>query len=342
MIALDNHLFSLVEDVGFLHLMQQLEPRYSVPSRKYVTEVVIPRIAVGLTNEVQKLLKKVVWFSFTTDIWSTDVSSDSLLSLTAHWFSDLFERRSAILHAEPILGSHTGEVLCEHYKRMLAKWKIKESQVHLMVRDNAANMIKAMKDGSFPDLGCFAHTLQLIVHDGVLSQKIVIDTVASARCIVSHFKRSPLAYGQLKEIQQNLQLPVHCLKRDEPTRWNSTLYMLQVLIEQKMALAAYASEYCDIVPLTSVQLDIATKVVKVLGMVARSFCTDAASVSLIIPFIRAFQLSLEQADDDDRGVKTMKKDMLASLNRRYKDVESHKELAIATLLDPQFKDKFFY
>ena len=30
----------------------------------------------------------------------------------------------------------------------------------------------------------------------------------------------------------------------------------------------------------------------------------------------------------------MKKEMLASLNRRYKDVESQKELAIATLLDP--------
>ena len=134
MIALDNHPFSVVEDIGFLRLMQQLEPRYSVPSRKYVTEVVIPRIVVGLTNEVQKLLKPVVWFNFTTDIWSTDASSDSLLSLTLHWFSDSFERQSAVLHAEPIHGSHTGELLCEHYKRTLTKWKIKESQVHLMVQ----------------------------------------------------------------------------------------------------------------------------------------------------------------------------------------------------------------
>ena len=38
----------------------------------------------------------------------------------------------------------------------------------------------------------------------------------------------------------------------------------------------------------------------------------------------------------------MKKDMLASLNRCYKDIELHKELAIATLLDPRFKDKLFY
>jgi len=56
-------------------------------------------------------------------------------------------------------GSRTGELLWEHYRRMLAKWKIKESQVHLMVQDNSVNMIRAMKDGSFSDLGCFANML---------------------------------------------------------------------------------------------------------------------------------------------------------------------------------------
>ena len=92
------------------------------------------------------------------------------------------------------------------------------------------------------------------------------------------------------------------------------------------------------------QLEIANKVVNVLGLVGaktKSISTDAASVSFIIPFIRAFRLSLKKDDGGDRGVQTMKREMLASLNRCYKDVETHKELAIATLLDPQFKDKLF-
>ena len=37
----------------------------------------------------------------------------------------------------------------------------------------------------------------------------------------------------------------------------------------------------------------------------------------------------------------MKREMLASLNSHYKEVETHKELAITILLDPRFKDKFF-
>ena len=83
MIALDNQPFSLVEDIGFQRLIQHLEPRYSLPSRKYITEVVIPRIVEGITVELHKQLGTAAWLSFTTDIWSTDVSSDCLLSLTS-------------------------------------------------------------------------------------------------------------------------------------------------------------------------------------------------------------------------------------------------------------------
>ena len=61
---------------------------------------------------------------------------------------------------------------------MLSKWNIEKEKVHLIVRDNASNMVKAMADGEFEDLGCFAHTMQLIIHDGIFSQRAIIDTLA--------------------------------------------------------------------------------------------------------------------------------------------------------------------
>jgi len=72
----------------------------------------------------------------------------------------------------------------------------------------------------------------------------------------------------------------------------------------------------------------------------KSISTDAASVSLIIPFIQALRLTLEKNDDSDRGVQTTKADMLASLNRCYADIEEN--ITLATLLDPCFKDNFFF
>ena len=64
---------------------------------------------------------------------------------------------------------------------MLSKWNIDNEQVHLIVRDNASNMVKTMSDGDFEDLRCFAHTLQLIINDGIFSQRAVIDLLAICR-----------------------------------------------------------------------------------------------------------------------------------------------------------------
>ena len=76
-----------------------------------------------------------------------------------------------------------------------------------------------------PFLGCFVQTLQLVVHNEVLSQRAVNDLLAICRKIVGYFKHSSLAYSRLCEIQNNLSLPPHRLKQDEPTRWNLTLYV---------------------------------------------------------------------------------------------------------------------
>ena len=52
---------------------------------------------------------------------------------------------------------------------MLDHWEISIDKVHLVLQDNAANMVKAMREASLLSLGCFAHSLQLVVEDGVLS-----------------------------------------------------------------------------------------------------------------------------------------------------------------------------
>ena len=71
--------------------------------------------------------------------------------------------------------------------------------------------------------------------------------------------------------------------------------------------------------LTSNQLDLVNKVISALSPIeeiTRSISTDAASVSLIIPFIRVLRKNLEN-HSDDRELQTM---MLSSLNSRYAEV----------------------
>ena len=81
----------------------------------------------------------------------------------------------------------------------------------MIAADNASNMKKALREGNFEAQGCFAHTLQLVVSDSVLSQRAVIDTLAVCRSIVGHFKHSTIAYHKLDQIRERLDIKKHTL-----------------------------------------------------------------------------------------------------------------------------------
>ena len=87
MIALDNQSFLLVEDIDFERLLQVLEPRYTLPSRKYLIEKILPVVHDEVMSQVKSEIKEVTHFSFTTDAWSTSFGGCSLLSLTAYWLT---------------------------------------------------------------------------------------------------------------------------------------------------------------------------------------------------------------------------------------------------------------
>ena len=94
-----------------------------------------------------------------------------------------------------------------------------------------------------------------------------------------------------------------------------------------MALIAYAAKCYDIPQLSVHQLSVVDKIhvfviLKLIEDVTRSISSDNASVSVIIPFVRALSKSWEDIDDE-HGVQIMKDEMLYSLHRQFNDVESN-------------------
>ena len=137
-------------------------------------------------------------------------------------------------------------------------------------------------------------------HDGLLSQRVIVDLLAVCRSIVGHFKHSSVAYHKLAAIQEKLRLPKHTLKQDVSTRWNSSLYMIKSILEQKMALAAYAAEN-DVQQLTGNQLEIARKMTLVLEPVeeiTQVISKETATLSMVIPFVRVLLRPWEREEDD--------------------------------------------
>ena len=104
-----------------------------------------------------------------------------------------------------------------------------------VVRDNGANMVLGVSLVGWPGIPCFGHTLQLCVEAG-LNLAMVSKLTGAARKFVGHFKHSSLAMSALKEKQKTLNIPEHALIQNVVTRWNSTYFMLERLLEQRWAI----------------------------------------------------------------------------------------------------------
>ena len=64
---------------------------------------------------------------------------------------------------------HTGVCLASRLKDAMNTWKLHDT-IHMGLRDNAANMVSAMRIAEVEDFGCMAHTLQLVLHDALFTQ----------------------------------------------------------------------------------------------------------------------------------------------------------------------------
>ncbi|RXN01237.1 hypothetical protein EOD39_7385 [Acipenser ruthenus] len=117
---------------------------------------------------------------------------------------------------------------------IVQEWGI---DVFSTVHDNASNMNLAMEicDQFLNDLGCSGHTLQLAIKTG-LRLPDISKAVVAARQVVGHFCRSALATSELKKQQVQLDYKQNKLLSDGTTRWNSTLFMLERLFEQQLAV----------------------------------------------------------------------------------------------------------
>ena len=73
----------------------------------------------------------------------------------------------------------------------------------------------------------------LLCINSAQKQDPVCLTVAAARCLVSHFKKSAKATAALAEKQRERYVAEHKLMQDVATRWNAVYLMLDRLIEQR-------------------------------------------------------------------------------------------------------------
>jgi len=167
-------------------------------------------------------------------------------------------------------------------------------------------------------VGCFIHTLQLVIHDCIFKNRDFVEILGKCRKIVGYFSHSSLACSKLKNIQENLKLPIHKLIQDVTTRWNSTFYMLSRLHEQRQAVTAYAAEK-DIPSLTAMQWNMVENVIRVLQPfeeITKIASSDCETIGYVIPAIVTLQSYLSKRQKDT-GVVMLKEDLKKAMEERF-------------------------
>lgn len=162
-----------------------------------------------------------------------------------------------------------------------------------IVTDNARNMDVAVREAGFElHIKCFAHTANLASQAG-LRVGPISRLLGRVRRVSTFFHKSPAAEAVLESKQKQLQLPSHKLITDVPTRWNSSLDMLERYLEQQAAIGATLTSpeikrnARDIDTLDRRDISLAEDLVKLLKPLKTAtvvMCDEKApTVSLIVP-----------------------------------------------------------
>ncbi len=153
--------------------------------------------------------------------------------------------KTLTLATMPLDERHTGANIATWLEEVVAKFYISIDNIKAVVHDNGSNIVAAMKllaeKHNWVSVRCTGHTLQLIVNSS-LKDTSISKALGAARTLVEHFKRSELANTKLKEKQHQMNTPEHKLIQDVSTRWNSTFFMLERLLEQRWPITATLSD----------------------------------------------------------------------------------------------------
>lgn len=118
-----------------------LNPGYELPCRQTVSTNLVPRLYNSTLEDLKKKVETASAVSLTTDGW-TCINNRSYIAVTAHFIDGNGKMCSVCLGCEHFDQRHTSDNLAA---------------------DNASNISNAVRQLHYRHIGCFAHSINLVV-----------------------------------------------------------------------------------------------------------------------------------------------------------------------------------
>ncbi|XP_029017581.1 zinc finger BED domain-containing protein 4 [Betta splendens] len=353
MLALDLQPSALVENAGLNRLLEYLQPQYSLPPSSYFTSTAIPDMYERVKDVVLTHLKEAEGgvVHFTTSIWVTSQTRE-YLTLTAHWatYESSVRPQGQDFHCSALLS--VSKIDCDHDMQDIPKqleflWDswITSSGLKkgFTVTDN--NTIRnTLEDHGHITVQCFGHTIDLIVSEAIKSQRMVQNLLSIARKICERVHRSATAKEKLAELQGVHQLPENQLIQDVPSKWRTSFFMLERLVEQRKAIDELSIE-CNFREMISCdQWEVMQSVcnaLKPFEVACREMSNRTATLGQVIPLIHILNRKIDLLFDETVGIDNMLKSLKEAMVSKMSATLNDPRYTWATMLDPRYKTSLF-
>ena len=370
MIAETMSPLSLVEHTSFIEYCDEMDPRYTLPSRKQLSNKILMEKKDTIHACMSGILANVSNVCVTVDIWSNR-QMRSYLGVTGHYIEE-YTVRSVMLACKRFKGRHTADNIAAQYAEITTFFGIQDKVTHINT-DNASNMVKAFRlpgfeatvqvddadsdeeadtdsddydsddsedSGDGADLfdllpesqhdPCFAHTLQLVVKDGMKEATYLRKVISKASTIVAHVRKSTHATDILEgEIR---------VQAANATRWNSEVKMIRSVLR----IPVDKLDSLDTTKLTPHERSTLGDMMSVLTPFEEATdhaqIQNTAAAGHVIPSIRGLRSTLSGMSKKYNGKLVV--GLSKSLEKRLVTYERNPVFQMAAALDPRFKFKW--
>ena len=242
---------------------------------------------------------------------------------------------------------HSGYEISRKLLEVFDRFEIRERFVCLTT-DNASNNIKATSylrselktDFKTLHQRCSCHILNLCVQNAMKLEKLIIENI---RKLMSFIKDSP---KRIQKIQEKcVGLATDCKpKVDVPTRWNSTLHMLEIAIKLKPVLNYITQNDPEFygLSLSNEQWNVCEKMVEILApfeeITVEMSSSSYPTLNLVLPNVVLLKQHLDEVKTENikSFLSLMKKKLI-----EYELILENDMTFMSTILDPRFKLQVF-
>ncbi|CAG9129863.1 unnamed protein product [Plutella xylostella] len=339
------HPFTLVEERAFRKFCRWI-PGYVLPSRKTLSNSLLDETYNKVREQVQSQINRdVQTICLTTDLWTSRIT-ESYIAVTGHYLTEDLQLKTVLLGCCHFSGNHTAANIGSELRALVDIWGL-TGKVNFVVSDNAANVVKGVKDSGWKHFGCFAHTLNLVVEDAIKPCREKIDKVKK---VVGHYKKSTVSSERLikYQVQQNANCQPLRLIQDVETRWNSTFYMLRRFVQlQEAVRATMALVDRDLPQITADDWKVYQELVLVLRpfeeltstMSGEKYVTASSVIVMTRCLQEACRTMMEKTDQPT--VNEVALLLKVGISERLKGIEQSGTFSLCTFLDPRFKTQAF-